>query len=192
MVYQGKIKRDPNVDWDWAKTCHPLLYWVQMLRRLKGFPEPPDTRAAHLSAPAMCRFLQRRPESTWTVAAEWTRGKWLPNDHCSYYEAAGYYFSSLLSLVLAGTKHTSQESLPRSLCWLENDIKPDIELPSAKRESENERRGAMKKKKKKKRAAKWGKWWRPCRGRKRASRKARTNAVTDMQTTHWSTYAIIP
>lgn len=146
----------------------------------------------HLRCVASCSAGQgRRAAPAWSGL----QGAHQEANDCRIITAAimkrrGYYFSSLLSLVLAGTKHTSQESLPRSLCWLENDIKPDIELLSAKkRESEKGRRGAMKKKKKK--SCKMKKIMEALQGEEKGKRKARTNAVTDMQTTHWSTYAII-
>lgn len=47
---------------------------------------------------------------------------------------------SPLSLVLAGTKQPSQKSLPCSLQWLENDIKPDIVFPSAKEKRREKKR----------------------------------------------------
>lgn len=47
---------------------------------------------------------------------------------------------SRLSLVLAGTKHPSQKSLPCSPWWLENDIKPDIVFPQCKERRRGKKR----------------------------------------------------
>lgn len=145
----------------------------------------------HLRCVASCSAGQgRRAAPAWSGL----QGAHQEANDCRIITAAimkrrGYYFSSLLSLVLAGTKHTSQESLPRSLCWLENDIKPDIELPSAKKKGNQRKEEEEQWRKKKKKAAKWRKSWRPCRGRKKASAKL---GLTPLQTCKPRTEAHMP
>lgn len=88
---------------------------------------------------------------------------------------------SPLSLVLAGTKQPSQKSLPCSLQWLENDIKPDIVFPSAKREEDG------KKEKKHKAATNEENGWGPA-GKRGGSGKSHTHTQTwNTMQTHTAT-----
>lgn len=173
-----------------AKTCHPLLSWTQMTN--PGSCRPPCSTPVCTSDVSLPAAQGRRAALAWSGL----QGAHQEANDCRIITAAimkrrGYYFSSLLSLVLAGTKHTSQESLPRSLCWLENDIKPDIELPSAKKKGNQRKEEEEQWRKKKKKSCNMKKIMEALQGEEKGKRKARTNAVTDMQTTHWSTYAII-